>query len=423
MKRLWALAALALAQLVRGRGLKPPTSRSPDAESVRSKQLEVENAELRKKNEGLEATMQMARAEVLHMDAVAGTARTLKRLKTQQQVSQQGNCGDANVLKQEIQDLKKKLKGTEGDNADLVQTLRRMLQKNSTKIFQKQAERAQEMKMALEMRCAQDRQTLEAQIKDMNGKCDDSKEQAKDLQDENADLRQKLHDLRAEFDKVSVANKDLTSNKAYLVSTMQALIRENNQFKEGLKKESDLEKKEAKELEVDKATLAKMSRSKKTPKEPLVKKQQESQKKGSKALLGHREKELNTAADHAHIREMNKYIDGAEAPPLEDVEQVKVLQEEDLFEKGQVKALQKQEERLTKEQVQGVEKEEDLLEKGKVGAHLSDWLGLKIQQPEKKVDVHAATSEESEAFDADSEAASLLRDAKAQLAAMDSIDA
>merc|ERR1719271_1630523 len=116
--------------------------------------------------------MQVARAEVRRMDISAAAAKAQVRQR-------QGGSGKDEVLKQEIEDLKKKMKGMETDNLDLVQTLRKMMAKNSTQIFQKQAEHAKEMKMELAMRCAEERHTLEAKIKerehqiqDLNSKCD-----------------------------------------------------------------------------------------------------------------------------------------------------------------------------------------------------------------------------------------------------------
>merc|ERR1719271_1566061 len=130
--------------------------------------------------------MQVARAEVRRMDISAAAAKA--------QVRQRHGGGDqAEVLTQEIEDLKKKMKGMEDDNLDLVQTLRKMMAKNSTQIFQKQAEHAKEMKMELAMRCAEERHTLEAKIKerehqiqDLNSKCDDTRVLAKNLQANNA---------------------------------------------------------------------------------------------------------------------------------------------------------------------------------------------------------------------------------------------
>jgi len=376
MKMLLTIVGLALVQPLVSRGLKAP--RAPDASAVLSKQLELENEALKKQNQHLEAMMQMARAEVHRMD-VAAVHGARKR--------QQESCGDTEVLKQEIEDLRKKLQATEADKADVVETLRHMLKKNSTQIFQKQAERAEQMKMALELKCGKEREAFEAQIKEANGKCDETKEVAQNLQDENTDLRKALQSLKAEFNKAVKANHDLASDKANLVSTMQALMRDNSRFKHGLEKEKDLEEKEAKELAADKATLSKLS---KKESKPVAKKKAKSL---LKVVPGHRKHAESTAAQMAHMRTIDKYIDNAEA-------------DSDDFSEQQLSAVQRQEE---------------LFKKGKVGTHLSDWLGIKAQVPkaaaaEKKL----AKKPKAIADDGgESEAEDILSDAKAQLAAME----
>merc|ERR1719443_2081834 len=110
--------------------------------------------------------MQMARAEVHRMDLAAASHSRKRR-----QVAN----GDAEVLQQEIKDLKKKLQTSADEKADLVQTLRRMLSKNSTKIFQRQAEHAQQMKMALEIQCGNDRRALEAKVSETSARNEEIK--------------------------------------------------------------------------------------------------------------------------------------------------------------------------------------------------------------------------------------------------------
>jgi hypothetical protein len=328
--------------------------------------------------------------------------RGLKSPKSQQGelrgVAQQSKCEEqSEVLRQEITDLRKKMQGTQSDNANLVETLRRMMSKNSTKIFQRQAERAEEMKVSVEMRCAQERKDLEAQLKDMAGKCDASKEEASNLHEDNAEMLKKLQALQADLAKVTKENKELAANKVYLVSTMQGLMRDNSKFKEQLGKVQGLESKEAKEISADKATIAKddatIAKAKKATKKPQQAKKQQHQQK--KPLLGNGKAGAdNSAALHAHIREVDKYIDHAEAPPIDDVEYLKELQQhEDTLEKGQ---------------------QQQLASLAKKNVHLSEWLGLDPEKAAMKVSAPEAQTADDDS-DPGAEAAALLREAKAQL--------
>lgn len=399
MKWLWAFLALALAWPSRARGLKAP--RAPDVSAVLSKQLQVENQALKKQNQHLEAMMQMARTEVQRMDVAA-----LQKARNQRQ----RNSGDAEVLMQEIQDLKKKLQTAESDKADLVQTLQRMLKKNSTQMFQKQAERAEQMKMALEMKCGRDRAALEAEVKQANGKCDETKEVAQTLQDENEDMKRKLHVLTGDLGKAVQSNNNLHSDKANLVATMQALMRGNSRCK-------DLEQREAKELLGEKAAIAKLS--KKAAPKPAV---EEKSKKVSKALLGYHKHAGSGAAkmaralkrQEAHMRDIDKYIDSYDDSASE------------------VSANDERTEQQVQTKLSAVQRQEDLFAKGKVGSHLSDWLGFKAAQARAKVaaQVIAQAAERAAAEQAakkqkatpEAEAEALVNEAKAQLADMESAD-
>jgi len=159
-----------LVQLAGARGLKAP--RALDDGAVLTKQVQAENEALKRRNQQLEAMMQMARAEVQRMDAAAHSRK-------------HGHCaGDAEIFTQEIQDLKKKLAASEADKNELVQTLRQMMAKNNAQIFQKQAEREQQMNMALELKSGNERNALEAQIKAAEGKTEEAKELAASLQNE-----------------------------------------------------------------------------------------------------------------------------------------------------------------------------------------------------------------------------------------------
>jgi chromosome segregation ATPase len=380
MKWLGALVVLVLVDIIQARGLK--ASRAPDEGAVLSKRLEVENEALRKRNQQLESMMQMARAEVHRMDSEAAK-RTRHR--------QIGNYGDAEVLKQEIEDLKQKLQVSENDKKDLVQTLQRMLSKNSTKIFQRQAEHAQEVNMALELRCGKDRQALEAQlaeansqIKEANSKCDDTKEAAQDLQEENQALHGKLRDIHEELTKYEAENKDLTSNKVNLISTMQSLMRENSRIKHGLQQETDAEKREAKELVAAKATLTKLSK-----KAPAVATKKPA-KTVSKAFPVHHMSKEAAAAQKAHLRTIDRYMVNVEAPS-DDIDE------------------------STEQRLGSVQRQAELVAKGKVVNHLSDWLGFKKEVVKTAGEKDSATKVQKEKAPAndDEELDALVSEAKA----------
>jgi len=246
------------------------------------------------------------------------------------------------------------------------------------------------------LKFGKERQALEAQVQAASGKCDDTKELASNLQEENADLKQKLGDSRTEIAKTAQVNKELTSDKKQLVTTMQNLMRDNTKFKHGIQKVSDQEKKEAAELSASKALLVKLAKRNPTA----------AAKKQAKTLLKSmpRRHEHVSDAQRTHLKkenlEMDRYIDSAE--PADDGDFV------------------------TDQQLRAVRKQEDLIAKGKVGTHLSDWLGLK---PAPKIAAEVAAPKKAPAnqkADADDggegEAEALVTQAKAQLVDMERDD-
>merc|ERR1719487_1936869 len=169
--------------------------------------------------------MQVARTEVQRMDAASR--------KNHHDDGVEG----VKVESQEVEDLKKKLHAVEADKKSLVQTLRQLLAKNSTKIFRQQAENAVKAQQALEVKCGNDRLAFQAQIKEANGKCDETREMAQTLQEQNMDLQRTARDLRAQLSKSEQSNKDLSVDKASLVTTMHGLMRESSSYQKELKKE------------------------------------------------------------------------------------------------------------------------------------------------------------------------------------------
>jgi myosin heavy subunit len=224
-----------------------------------------------------------------------------------------------------------------------------MMSNNATQMYQRQAERseqeaqsAREMKMAFELKCGKEKQALEVQLQATSGKCDNAKEVAQQLQEDNANLQQKLSDAHDLLAKNSKVNKELLSDKKNLVTTTQQLMRQNSKLKHTLEKETADKTKQAAELVAAKASIAKLS---KMELSSAAKKQV---KTALKAFPGHHHQHLSEK-DKAHMRDMDKYIDSAESEGDE----------------------------LAESQLRAVQQEDELLEKGKVGTHLTDWLGLK----------------------------------------------
>lgn len=358
---------------------------------IRNKDLETENEALRKRNQHLESMMQMARAEVQRMDAAAAGHHHRRH----------GNCGtEIDILKQEILDLQNKLRQSDSDKNDLVESLRHMLQKNATKNFEREAveraNRAESLKMALEVKCGKERQALEAQLQAAGGQCDDTKEVAKNLQEENADLKKKLADASAEMALTSKTNKELSTDKVQLVTTMQGLMRENSRFKHGLQKVTEQEEKEASDLVATKAQLAKLAK--------IAKKALTPEKKPAKAMLkvgAHMHHEHLTDAQRAHMKEIDKYIDSAD-PASKDAP----------F--------------FSDQQMGLIKKQDELIKKGKVGVRLSDWLGIKPPAPKPPAPSAAAKATPNKKVAADddgeAEAEDLVKQASDQLAAMERDD-
>jgi len=250
--------------------------------------------------------------------------------------------------------------------------------------------------MDLELKCGQQRQALEAQLEAEKGKCDDRKELTQNLQEENTELKQKLQDARAELGKTEATSKGLSSDKKNLLTTMQRLMRDSSGFKHALEKEKGVEKKEAAQLASEKALLA--NAIKKMPASPA--------KKQVKTILKSfpRHHERLSEKQRTHMKEIDKYIDSAEPDDVEDIDD---------------------------QQLRAMRRQEDLIAKGKVGAHLSSWLGITpAPKPAAEDPAEALLKRRANAakvlpqkVDADdggeAEAAALVEQAKAQLAAME----
>jgi len=284
MKLQLVFAVLAFVHPSAARGLKTPKVSA-------TKQLEAENAALRARNKHLEAMMQVARSEVHRMDQAAH--------------SRNHPYG--------TDDLLKKLRAVEADKKSLVQTLRQMLAKNATKIFQTQANNALAAKKALEMKCGKERATFEAQVKEATSRCDDTKEMAQTLQEQNMDLQRTVHDLQERFSASEQNQKELTADKANLVATMHNLMRESNGMKKALHTERQEKKIVSQELATDEAFIANLTKKKTQP--PADMERKTSSPKRARLHMNTEESDaVKFAKLNAKMNHINTYIDRAQMP-------------------------------------------------------------------------------------------------------------
>lgn len=238
----FAVAILATVRPSVARGLK--AFRAPEASAPLSDKLEAENEALKQQNTQLEAMFKVAQAEEQRAN-VAFDSR-----------NQEQEVDTSEALKEEIAELRKKLNLVQADKSNLVQTVQRMLGKNSTEIFEKQAAKAQLKLANLARRCGNEQQHLSSEKKQANGKLGKMKEITQNLQDQNIRLQRALEDTRSQLAKSAEMSKQLSLDKENIVSGVQASMRESSKLKKDLKAEIGKEKKTEQELEHEKAILA-----------------------------------------------------------------------------------------------------------------------------------------------------------------------
>lgn len=400
-----AIVVVALARICAARGLK--TQKSPGAFEALSKlraahedleelespetaapspkkaKLQAENDALTHRKRQLEGLVQMTRAKVQKAKVVA---------EKQAQIP----GGNPEVLKQEIEDLKNKLKAEENDKRSLVQTLRQMLAKGTTKAFQKHAESDQEKYMNLARKCGEDRHDLQAQGKEAEEKFDEMKELSQSLQGQNMDLQKELAEARAELGKAMSKTKELSMDKANLLATMHSMVRENTKAKAALHKEEDVVKKEAEELRNDTAMIANLTHKATKPRPAVAKNATKKTKLTTRKLpkvpvtLAHHKREESMAAQMAHMRDINRYIDSVYTARVES---------DDVSDKNTPLATSSggMDWQNVGAQVDILQKREDVFDQGENAASsqapvsaggsaeqshdLKDWLGLHSQLP------------------------------------------
>merc|ERR1719258_870475 len=239
----------------------------------------------------------------------------------------------------DIEDLKKKLQAAEAEKKSLVQTLRKMLAKNSTKIFRTQAENAVQAKQALEMKCDKERIAFEDQIKASAEKCAESQELAQTLQEQNMDLQKTVRDLRAQLKKSEQKDKEFSIDKQNLVATMHNLMRESSSYRKEVEKEMKKEKSLEEELAAKEAKIAKLTKAKTSHKEVQQTRSAPSQKapvhlklqkgnapsdlklakgvkSGTHIAPMHLNHEESMASKMAKMKDINRYLDRADMPDI-----------------------------------------------------------------------------------------------------------
>jgi len=434
-----ALTALALLQPCAVRGLK--LARSTETEQPLG-EVEAENNELKKQNKHLEAMMQVARNEVHRMDLAVKSRKA------------SGRGSDA----EEVERLHLQLDKAKATEKSLAQTLRQLLAKNSTTIFRAQADRAMKAERTAEEKYAKDREALQAHLKEANEKYSESKDMTQTLQEQNMDLQRSVQSLQGQLAKSEQKDKDLTNDKANLVETMRSLMRDTTKAKKDLQGETEKEHKEAKELAEVKAKLAKLTKPKQIPKPAATKNAGRNASKNSSLKMKHEE---SMASKIAKMHDINRYMDRL-AVPADDGEDTP---EEVIAPMATPTASPKANDwRSVTKQVDTLAKQEDIFEKHKLENHASDspqdvaeaaamahqtpglsnWLGLKVKpteggipkdadglspidaldpeavKQEKLAEAKKAKEDEDDGGDG---IENLLKQAKAQLNAMDNAEA
>lgn len=364
------LAVLALVQPSVARGLKTPRSTAAD--------MEAENDDLKKQNKHLQAMMQVARSEVQKMDR-AVKSRNLRH---------DGAGSDT----EEVARLTMQLDRAKAERKSLATTLRKMLGKNSTKIFRAKADKALKTEKNLEQKYSEEKQSLDAKLKEAAGKLAEEKEMVQTLQEQHIDLQKSKKDLTAKLAKSEKKDQDLTIDKANLVETMRSLMRDTAKAKKELKVETEKKEKVDTELTTVEAKLANATKSKKIPK-AVVKKAGKPSSKKSTLKMKHEE---SMASQIAKLHDMNRYIENSAVAVSEDITDAPVPVV------APTAAPRVNEWASVTKTVDTLEKQEDIFEKNKLMSHVSDspqdvaaaaelttrkkglsnWLGLKSKPAE-----------------------------------------
>jgi len=367
MKWQFGLAALALIRVAVARGLK--TSKVQEGSYAPDNQLMAENEALKRRNKHLEAMMQVARNEVHRMD--------VKFQSRGQHPEAECKCNAGPEV------LQKRLQAAEADKKSLMQTLRKMLAKNSTKIINN----AVQAQHDLEVKFGNERLALQAQIKDDKGALEEAKEMGQTLQEQNLDLQRTVHDLKEQLAKAKQTSQEFAVDKMNLVETMHGLMRDNNIIKAQLQTEAKKETKLLHDLAVDEAKLANLTKKNNLPKVKVAQKASGKHMKHTPLHMNHQE---SAAVQNAKMTAMNRYIDRANMPEIpsddddtpEQVVATPAAPKDDWRSVNkQVDALAKQEDILArsnhnhaKDNPQDVADAAALTDRSK---GLGDWLGLK----------------------------------------------
>jgi len=237
--------------------------------------------------------MQVARKEVHRMDVEIRSSRSQQQDKSATDVSDQATSA-----------LAGKLHMLETEKKSLMQTLRKMLDRNSTRIFQKEAQNAERAEKDLSAKFDKERSDLQAHIKEANDKAEEAQDLAQTLQQQNLDLKKSQLDLQAKLKVAEENDKGLATDKANLMETLHGFMRENMRIKKALAASDEKQSRIAKQLAVDEAKITNLT---KNAQRPAAAKP--ARKPVSKNAPLHLKHEDSTALRMSKMNHINDYID------------------------------------------------------------------------------------------------------------------
>lgn len=146
------------------------------------------------------------------------------------------------VLEYEVHKLKAEKVSLEGDKQALLATVQGMIRTNQTKVLQQQVSEMSSLKTSVEERCAHERSHLQLEAK--KGWAEAKKAEAviaaakadfKEMEQQGADLVNKLRNMQWELAEAQGKVKSLTYDKKHLMETMQGVLRQNEQYARKIK--------------------------------------------------------------------------------------------------------------------------------------------------------------------------------------------
>lgn len=178
--------------------------------------LQAENAQLARRDGELETRVGRLRKRLA--DA-SGSKLTLE-----------DDVDEVVALKAQVASVQKQNQLLEQDKSALLGTVQGMLKTNQTKTMEMEMQSAQQMKLAVEERSANERAGLEAQLKEAREGEASEKEVMKTLQDQTLDLQRQLEASRSEVGKLRHDGGALASDKESVMNTLRGVLRQNTKL-------------------------------------------------------------------------------------------------------------------------------------------------------------------------------------------------